>query len=309
MRSNQLGRLPPIHPALMRYLPQKLSQWLPVGEARIEEPIATGFADEQSALPHTLTEINNLPQAHKHAIYRSLLPAILLERFHIDPFTLSREGEPLVFISCPEGSYTLEIAIWRKMDDPDPVTYLHLADKPNNQIMVLFVQFNDLDAPRFDTDVDANGNPTYFGTASRNIPAELAAMKAGLAPGQVRKGLSMFREFMPLFEHFLSRMGHEMYFLEPLAYHTAVIFERMGFGYMRGQREMEEIHREFQPGGRYHSQLTANNPFRSPDAWSRVRGRSWAIHDGILGHPFDGFEMYKHLGKKMQVNTCPETTW
>ena len=73
--------------------------------------------------------------------------------------------------------------------------------------------------------------------------------------------------------------------------------------------EMKEIHEEFQEGGDLIRKLADNNPFRSSDAWQSVRGRSWAIHDGILGHPFTGFQMYKRIGKDAGVNTFPDATW
>ncbi|MEM6529193.1 MAG: hypothetical protein AAF653_12925, partial [Chloroflexota bacterium] len=158
-------------------------------------------------------------------------------------------------------------------------------------------------------DVDHNGNPTSFGTASRNIPAEIAAMQAGLAPGQVRSGLRVFSQLVPPFEAFIERMGHDMFLIEPLAYHNAVVFERYGFSYVRGLREMKQIHQQFQPGGALHAKLTADNPFRLPDAWRTVRQRSWAIHDGILGHPFTGFQMYKRIGHHAGVQTFPDYEW
>jgi hypothetical protein len=100
-----------------------------------------------------------------------------------------------------------------------------------------------------------------------------------------------------------------MFLIEPLAYHNAIMFERYGFGYIRGQRDMIQIHDEFQPGGMLHSKLSPEKSFRPPDAWKTVRGRSWAIHDGILGHPFTGFQMYKLIGRSLEVNTFPDAVW
>jgi len=40
-----------------------------------------------------------------------------------------------------------------------------------------------------------------------------------------------------------------------------------------------------------------------------VRGRSWAIHDGILGEPFTDIHMYKNIGKFSGVNTFPGWKW
>ncbi|HLA42225.1 MAG TPA: hypothetical protein VJZ27_02250, partial [Aggregatilineales bacterium] len=158
-------------------------------------------------------------------------------------------------------------------------------------------------------DVDLEGHSTYFGTRGRNIPEEIRAMNAGLAPGQIRWGLRAFRSTIPLFEDFVSRMGHDLFLIEPLSYHNAIVFERYGFAYTHGKSEMERIHREFQPGGSLYEWLDDSNPFRQTRCWNSISGRSWAIHDGILGHPYTGFQMYKRIGKHAEVNTFPDSMW
>jgi hypothetical protein len=175
--------------------------------------------------------------------------------------------------------------------------------------MVLLMTVNDPDAPRYNTDRDIHGNPTHFGTSGRNIYAELDAMQAGLAPGQVRAGLRVFKRSVPIFEQFVQNMGHDMFLIEPLAYHNAVIFERYGFNYIKGHAEMIRIHEGFLPGGELHGKLSADSPFRPPNAWMTIRGRSWAIHDGLLGHPFTGFQMYKRVGLHAGINTFVDAVW
>jgi hypothetical protein len=134
-------------------------------------------------------------------------------------------------------------------------------------------------------------------------------MQAGLAPGQVRAGLRAFRHSVPIFEDFVRNMGLELFLIEPLSYHNAIIFERYGFSYIRGYQEMVKINQEFQPDGTLYQKLNPTNPFRQIDAWKTIRGRSWAIHDGILGHPFTGFQMYKRVGIHAGVNTFSDAQW
>ncbi len=136
-------------------------------------------------------------------------------------------------------------------------------------------------------------------------------MNAGLAPGQVRKGLRAFKDSVPIFEQFVRNMGHDMFLIEPLAYHNAIVFERYGFNYLRGRKDMIEINDEFQPDGALHRKLreSEGNVFRQADAWQTISGRSWAIHDGILGHPFTGFQMYKRVGIHAGIETFPNATW
>src|SRR5690606_35715981 len=143
----------------------------------------------------------------------------------------------------------------------------NMADTFNNQLIVLLVVVNDPDAPRYDIDIDEQGNPTHLGTSGRNLRAEEQALKAGLAPGQVRKGLRVFKQAVPVFEDFVQKMGHDIFFIEPLAYHNAIVFERYGFSYLHGYQEMLKIDQAFHPGGGYYNKLSANRVFRQPDFW------------------------------------------
>ncbi|MCZ7543062.1 MAG: hypothetical protein M5R40_05760 [Anaerolineae bacterium] len=132
-------------------------------------------------------------------------------------------------------------------------------------------------------------------------------MAFGLAPGQVRRGLRAIKQTLPHFEAFVQRMAHDLYLTEPLAYHNAVLLERHGFNYLRGRAEMVWIDRAFRPGGELHAQLDGSTPFRPRDAWRTLRGRSWAIQDGILGRDFEAInvEMYKRVGHHAGVSTFP----
>lgn len=260
-------------------------------------------------LPNSIREINALPDEDKQAIYKSLLPDWIYTTYDIDQETLTKNGNKVVKFRCPNGSRAVEIFAKRDIRDSDPLLYLNMADTFNNQLLVLLVVVNDLDSPRFDTDVDEQGNKTQFGTTGRNFIAEEAALNAGLAPGQIRKGLRSFSQSVPLFEDFIRRMGHDLFLIEPLAYHNAWVFERYGFNYIRGYKEMCSIDREFRPGGELHRKLSNNQVFRREDCWKSVRGRSWAIHDGILGHPFTGFQMYKRLGIDAGICTFPDALW
>lgn len=259
--------------------------------------------------PTSIREINDLAEKDKTDIYRTLLPEWLYTNFGLDRNSLTVDGQPVVHFRFPRGSRAFELSVKRCASDTDPMLYLNMADTFNQQLLVLLVVVNDLDTPRFDIDIDENGNSTHLGTTSRNLAAEEAAMNAGLAPGQIRRGLRAFRQTVPLFEDFVRRMGHDMFFIEPLAYHNAITFERYGFNYTRGYQEMLRIDREFQAGGELYRELDSSRPFRQADAWKTARGRSWAIHDGLLGHPFTGFQMYKRIGIHAGINTFTNGAW
>jgi hypothetical protein len=260
-------------------------------------------------LPSSIREINALADEEKRSIYQLLLPDWIYTIYDISRDTLTKNGKELVKFRCPNGSRAVEIIAKRDIYDRDPILYINIADTFNNQLLVLLVVVNDLDSPRFDTDIDEYGNSTQFGTTGRNLVAEESAMQAGLAPGQIRKGLRSFSQSVPIFEEFVSKMGHDLFLIEPLAYHNACVFERYGFNYIRGYQEMFRIDREFQPGGELHQKLSDKQVFRREDYWKTVRGRSWAIHDGILGYPFAGFQMYKRLGIHAGICTFPDALW
>lgn len=277
---------------------------------RILTPDGTRFVAPDGSLLNSLAAINELPEDIRDSIYRTLLIEDLFERFAVDRETLcNARGERVVVVDASPPMGLAEIRMWRQLDDRDPVLYIQIADTVNNQMLVLLYITNDPDAPRFQVDRDWGGEPTKFGTLSRNFEAELEAMKAGLAPGQVRRGLRVSRRVLPAFERFVSRLGHEMYLMEPLAYHTAIIFEDFGCNYSQGRRRMEWVHREFQPGGELYRRLDGSTPFRMPGMDKTVRGRSWAIHDGILGEPFTDYHMYKTIGKPAGLKTYPDWVW
>ncbi|MFQ5407004.1 MAG: hypothetical protein ACE5FI_01105 [Anaerolineales bacterium] len=254
--------------------------------------------------------INKLPPAEQERIYGALAPRRVLERFNIDPHTFTdSRGRKLLELHASSGSAAVEIYLRHAYDARDPLLYFHLADTRTNRINVLLAVVNDPESPRFDIDRMPDGSPTNFGVFKRNVAAELAAMRAGLAPGQIKAGLRVLREMLAGFEEFAEERGHDMYYIEPLFYHNAIIFERYGFAYQQGRRWMESIHTRFSTDSPLFARLDGSTPFRQPSAAQSVRGRSWAIHDGILGEPFTGVHMYKRVGEHADVETFPEGAW
>ena len=258
--------------------------------------------------PSTIGGINNLPEAEKRAIYARYIPTALLERFHL-PDTDSQRIQNLLQFRFAPGSTDVEMSLFHEPRFPDPIFYAHLSDTMNGQIHILLYILNDPESQRFSVDRMPDGTSTRFGTLCRNLEAEQAAMEAGLAPGQVRHGLRMLGNAIETFERFVRSLGHEVYFVEPLYYHNAVIFERYGFTYQSGRRLMDEIHAGFQPGGELTACLDGSTPFRQPGAEGSIRRRSWAIHDGLLGRPFSDLTMYKRVGKLAGVTTTPGCDW
>lgn len=256
--------------------------------------------------PSTIGGINQLDEQEKRAIYARYIPQEIKQRFKLTD--LANNQDLLQFRFAP-GSSDVEMSLYHQAGFPDPVLYAHLADTMNAQIHVLLYILNDPASPRFDVDKLPDGSPTRFGTLKRNLQAELAAMQAGLSPGQIRRGFRLARPATLAFEEFVTSLEHDIYFVEPLYYHNALIFERYGFAYQVGKRLMESIHAGFQEAGELQQRLDDSTPFRSPQAASSIRLRSWAIHDGILEAPFTNVTMYKRVGKSADINSAPGCKW
>ena len=256
--------------------------------------------------PSTIGAINKLPEKEKRSIYGRYIPRELIQKFKLPDLMQDRELLQFRFAS---GASDVEMMLFHEPNFQDPVLYAHLTDTMNGQIHVLLYILNDPASPRFNVDKMPDGSATRFGTHQRNLDAEKAAMEAGLSPGQVRRGLRLLQPATTAFEEFITSLGHDMYFVEPLYYHNAVIFERYGFAYQMGKRQMERIQAGFQEGGDLGQLLNDSNPFRSPEAANSIRLRSWAIHDGILGEPFTNVTMYKRVGKSANINTAVGCKW
>ncbi len=256
--------------------------------------------------PSTIGGINKLAEQEKRAIYARYIPKELIQKFNLPDLATHKD---LLQFRFAEGSSDVEMKLYHQASFPDPLLYAHLTDTLTGQIHVLLYILNDPSAPRFDVDKMPDGSPTHFGILKRNLEAEKAALEHGLSPGQVRHGLRLLKPATAAFEEFLTGLGHDLYFVEPLYYHNAVIFERYGFAYQVGKRKMEAVHAGFQDGGELCRGLDGSNPFRSPQAANSIRLRSWAIHDGILGEPFTNVTMYKQVGKYANISTTPGCEW
>lgn len=230
-----------------------------------------------------IRRLNSLYRLEKEGLYRILIPPVLYQRYRIDPVLLCNErGERVARFFCPQGDRTCLVDL-KFPEMEDPVYSLQLSDSTDvTQIELDFVVVNDPASQKYNTHVDEQGKDTLFGWASRNLGEEEKALEAGLFPGQVRKGLGLTREVIRLLDFFCKMMDLKSVRLEALFYHNAVTYERHGFSYFSSYQMMKRIHEGFQPGGKIFEKLDGSTPFRRPEFAHTVRGRSWAIHDGIL---------------------------
>jgi hypothetical protein len=259
-----------------------------------------------ASVPVSIRSINNLPTNAKRRLYRALIPIGLLTRFRISPRSwVGPEGELQVELFAKPQSGLVNLSVGAH---DDPFFTIELEDNSLNGIDLNLLVLSDPDAERFQTDLDETGVRTEFGTVRRNLVAEEQAMQAGLAPGQTRAGLRASSEVFNHLETFLTLLAHHAYFLEPLSYASAWVFERRGFAYVRGHKLMDQIQQEFQPKGRLYQELNGSSPFRKQEQWNSVRGRAWAIHDGILealDTRWDGLRMIKQVGRHAGAETFP----
>lgn len=260
----------------------------------------------------SISTLNRLPREERNQTYLRLIPPTLFERFQIDPRTLTNQhGERIVRGIFPPDENFGCIEVKYRSDDRDCIFSCQVSFETFMQSLHLdFLIINDPFADRFNIDTDEKGQDTLYGTRSRNIPEEVRAMEAGLAPGMVRRGLRLMGEFVPCMEAFMSPLGLKNITTDAFFYHNAILWEKYGFSYFKGGKMMERIHRGFQPGGELYERLEDTNPFRRKGMESTVRGRSWAIYDGIALNVFDeeweGPIMYKILGKDFYADTFPD---
>lgn len=254
----------------------------------------------------SLGQLNALPTPERDRGYLSIVPPLLCQRFGLDPVAFTDpQGRPVAKVEARPGESSVRLTIWHRGEAPDPVFFLRLAESRYGLLQISFIFLNDPHGPRFGVDLDDAGQATELGGRSRNRREEEAAMRAGLAPGQIRPGLRMLGPTLDRIEALAARLGKAALLLEAFFYHNATLYERHGFGYLAGQERMEEIHRGFSPGQRLEALLDGRTPFRCPGAGASIRGRSWAIHDGILPAPWWPPVMYRPIGLRLGVCTTP----
>jgi hypothetical protein len=260
--------------------------------------------------PIFLRDVSEWDLDRQRMLFQILVPIHLLVRFGIDPIRLADpQGRSVAYARAGAnlGSYRFEL--YHTGGATEPIAELELADTQFNQIEVVWVTLQDPQGHRYDIDRLPGGAETLRGTVARNIVAEEAALAAGLAPGQVRRGLRAFGWLAERIETLMLCLNQHEYMAQPLFYHTAILFEQYGFSYVQGQSRIEEMHAGFQPGGALRALLDGSNPFRQPALADSIRGRSWAIHDGIAGGRWDRVRMVKRLGVNAHVRTAPDIVW
>ncbi len=263
--------------------------------------------------------INQMSQSEKEGLYRLLIAPSLFRRFKINPLTFTDyEGNRLVRFYCPEREETVMIEVKRRVEDADSIYSIQVSDTVDfTQLNWDFLIVNDPESERYNIDVDEKGRDTLWGRASRNLSEEERALKDGLAPGQIRKGLGLTREVIAGLERFAEILGIQSIALEALFYHNAITYERCGFTYFEGFKRMQRIHQAFQPGGKLFQKLDSSNPFRQSGFAKTIRGRSWAIHDGVISEIDDNVleegwtspKMYLMVGKPRSVCTFPDAIY
>jgi hypothetical protein len=260
----------------------------------------------------SIAKLNRLPKEERDRIYLELVPEPIFKMYQIDRRRLTnRFGERVVRGIFPPDENFGCIEVQYRAGDKDCIFSCQVSLESFMQSIHLdFLIINNPFSERFNVDVDELGRDTLFGTRSRNIPEEIRAVEVGLAPGMVRRGLRLMREFVKSLEVFMGSLGLKSITTNAFFYHNALLWEKYGFTYFRGGKMMENIHREFQPGGLLYEKLDDSTPFRRKEFERTIRGRSWALYDGISLDAFDeeweGPIMYKILGKDFRINTFPD---
>jgi hypothetical protein len=261
----------------------------------------------------SIAKLNRFPKEERDRIYLELVPGSIFEKFQIDSQTLLNQyGERVVKGIFPPDDNFGCIEVQYRPGDKDCIFSCQVSLESFMQSLHLdFLIVNDPFSERFNVDIDELGQDTLYGTRSRNIPEEMRAMEAGLAPGMVRRGLRLMKEFTTTcLDRFMSSLELKSITTNAFFYHNAILWEKYGFTYFRGGKMMETIHKEFQPGGALFERLDGSTPFRRQGMEKAIRGRSWALYDGVHLDAFDeeweSPMMYKMQGKEFKANTFPD---
>ena len=262
-----------------------------------------------------IKRISRLSKSEQEGFFRLLIPSSLFHQYLINPISFCDErGKRIVKIFCPPGDQTVLVEI--KLSGMDePLYSIQVSDGNDaSQIDWDFIIINDPNSLKFNTLVDKEGRDTLFGWAFREIEEEKKAMENGFFPGQARKGLGLTTKTIEALEHFCQIFDIKSIRLEALFYHNAITYERNGFSYFSGFKQMKRINELFQTGGKLYQRLDNSSPFRKKIFAGTVGGRSWAIHDGILNDIDDDIiedgwaspVMYRMVGKGRSMITFPD---
>ncbi|HEY3187063.1 MAG TPA: hypothetical protein VGJ70_06295, partial [Solirubrobacteraceae bacterium] len=175
----------------------------------------------------SILDLNVLPWAIREQLYVRLVPEELMARFDVDRASLRNGvGERPVRIAAPDSASWARVEVRDPRADHDPVLLLDIAMSAFAVPELTFVQINDPASPRYGVDRDADGQDTLLGTVSRNLSEEARALENGLGPGQVRRGLRMLGRVLECMDDFCGLLGRDFYLVEPLFYHSAILYER-----------------------------------------------------------------------------------
>ena len=262
-----------------------------------------------------IQRISRLSKYEQEGFFRLLIPSSLFHLHLINPISFCDEkGKRIVKIFCPPGDRTVLVEI-KLPDMDDPLYSIQVSDcNDSTQIDWDFIIINDPNSPKYNTLVDKEGRDTLFGWAFREIEEEKKAMENGFFPGQARKGLGLTKKTIESLEIFCRLLDIKSIRLEALFYHNAITYERYGFSYFSGFKQMKRINELFQKDGKLFQRLDSSSPFRKKEFAGTVGGRSWAIHDGILNDIDDDLleegwvspVMYRMVGTDRSMITFPD---
>jgi hypothetical protein len=257
-------------------------------------------------VPTRIARINALPATWRRRIYRLTLPNALLAAHDIDPITLTAAPDQVaVQFDDQPGSQVATISAALPGSE-DPLLSLGLADDPQGRLHLTHLVSYRPDSPRYQIDRTETGAP--LGSGERNLAAEAAAFAAGLAPGQLRAPTDAHPTVLAQVEVLAAALDHPLFITRACFYHEALFLERQGFAYSWGEDWMRALDQRFRTGD-VAARLDGSTPFRQPSAATSIRGRSWAIYDGILNQPWPEAWMYKLVGRHAGVDTFPGALW
>ena len=263
----------------------------------------------------SLQELNGLPAPLREGLYGRLIPPEVCARFGVDPATgLNGAGHRLLRVFAPPEQSWARIELRASRDDRDPLVLVDVEMGPFAVPELSFVQVTDPDAERFaiDRDEDGAGHALRHGDPQPRRGASRARGGTRPGPGAAwtaapRSGAGLDGRLLPAAREGAVPGGAALLPLgAPL---RAARLRLPARPRADGRRSTGSSIRAAGCTGR----STASTAFRQPGFARTIRGRSWAIHDGILGAldgmAWGGVKMYRLVGRPASVSTFPAAAY
>ncbi len=240
-------------------------------------------------------EINVLPSRVREEIYLRLVPDRLLAVVCLDRHDADgQRGHVPVRIAAPDGAAWARVELRAKPDDRDPALLLDIGHVGVRRARAVAR-----------ADQRSVGRRALPSTATRTVSTPCSAPSAatrsrsgapwppGSPPARCDPGSACWGRCWSRWTTFAGSSGRSSTSWSRSSITRPSSTSDAAAATSSGASAWRQIHQGFQPGGDLHRRLDDSSPFRRRGLERTARGRSWAIHDGVLDDPWQGVKMFR----------------